>query len=388
MNDLLLYAFKNLKRQKTRALLATFGILLSSLLLFFILTLSESFLSALSSELEAFGEDIIIVLPYSGVEQAVGGLVAGRLPAKGRLDDRDVEEVEGVEGVVSVGRIYSLRLSVSFRDAVFISPVYGMDEVVFYQYPHIEFAKGRPIRVRGEVVLGGEVAERLEADINHKLLIGGRPFRVVGVLKKIGSSISETDDNSIIISVDDAKELGAEDIAFLSIKAERPEETARAIEERLANLHRVRIDDKDFSVITSKEIIQRINSVFNVARVGITFISLIALLVGSASIANTMMAVVEERKRELGIMRAVGASKAFVMKVVLLEGGLIGLLGGLLGMALAFIFLFIVSNFMEVVFNPLNIFLTLGSAFSIALLASYLPAKRAAELDVVECIRR
>ncbi len=159
------------------------------------------------------------------------------------------------------------------------------------------------------------------------------------------------------------------------------------------------IKDLGFGAITPKEILARINNIFGVIQTALSAFGIIALVVASIGIINTLLMAVHERTKEIGIMKAVGATKNTIRWLFTLEGGALGFAGGVIGCAIAFLlgqalnfigartFLsgfpgFKLSTF-QVWLVPAVIALTTG----VSLLAGLYPANQAARLDPVESLR-
>ncbi len=154
-----------------------------------------------------------------------------------------------------------------------------------------------------------------------------------------------------------------------------------------------------FGTVTSAEILARINTVFRVVQIGLAAFGGIALVVAAIGIINTLMMAIYERTREIGVMKAVGATRGIVRLLFTTEGGALGLIGGIIGVAIAFILgqmlNFIgartfLSEYPGFNMSSFSIGLVLGVialTTIISLLAGLYPAARAARLDPVEALR-
>src|SRR5262249_25660335 len=150
------------------------------------------------------------------------------------------------------------------------------------------------------------------------------------------------------------------------------------------------------------EFIERIRLMYALIFGGMTFVAAVALVVAALGIANTMLMSVLERTREIGIMKAVGAGNAQLISIFVVEGGLIGLVGGSLGMLLAWGASFpgdgwirsSVSSDVQVflkesifVFPPWLAAAVLLFAVLVTTAAAVYPARRAAQIDPVAALR-
>ena len=115
---------------------------------------------------------------------------------------------------------------------------------------------------------------------------------------------------------------------------------------------------------------------------------------GSVGIANTMFMSVLERTREIGILKAVGASEPTIRNIFLIESGLIGAIGGVIGVVLSVIIAALLSLIAEYAGVPLPLSITvdlvlfaIGFSFFVGMVSGYFPAKRAAKFQAVEALR-
>jgi putative ABC transport system permease protein len=159
------------------------------------------------------------------------------------------------------------------------------------------------------------------------------------------------------------------------------------------------IEELGYNTITASEILQEINNVFGIIQIGLSAFGIIALVVASIGIINTLIMAIYERTREIGVMKAVGATRGTIRLLFTIEGGALGFIGGVLGVILAFIlgqalniigsntFLSDFPNFDLTVFPIWLLFGVVALTTVISLIAGLYPANRAAGLDPVEALR-
>ncbi|MFA5077406.1 MAG: FtsX-like permease family protein, partial [Candidatus Micrarchaeia archaeon] len=165
-------------------------------------------------------------------------------------------------------------------------------------------------------------------------------------------------------------------------------EAEEEITYELMRLHHVTEDNKDFTVMSSAYIAEQVGNITGALGLFLGGIAAISLFVGSIGIANTMFMSIMERTKEIGTMKAVGARNADIMKIFLIEAGIIGIVGGVIGLALSIAVSWGINQFgvpssitNEVMAGAL-IF-----SFAVGLVSGYLPARNAAELNAVEALR-
>jgi putative ABC transport system permease protein len=142
-----------------------------------------------------------------------------------------------------------------------------------------------------------------------------------------------------------------------------------------------------------------INSIFSVIQIGLSTFGIIALIVASIGIINTLMMSIYERTREIGVMKAVGATRGTIRLLFTMEGAALGFIGGVVGVALGYVagqllniigsytFLSDYPAFEMSVFSIDMVLMVIAITTVISLLAGLYPANRAAKLDAVEALR-
>ena len=179
---------------------------------------------------------------------------------------------------------------------------------------------------------------------------------------------------------------GIEEIAIRVADASQLSTTARAIRGIVGPQHR---DVEDFEVMVPEELLaqaQRTQRIFNIVMGSIAGLS---LLVGGIGIMNIMLANVSERTREIGIRRAIGATKRDVLSQFLIETVLICLAGGAIGTVLGFAMAEGITLYAgwATGFSFGSVVLAFGTAASVGLVFGLFPARRAAELHPVQALR-
>ena len=169
------------------------------------------------------------------------------------------------------------------------------------------------------------------------------------------------------------------------------EEAARKVKEQL--------EDMGYSSMTLTDTVSMIKSFFDAITTVLTIFGAISLLAAAIGIINTLYMSVQERTREIGLMKAMGLSRAKIFGMFSLEAIALGFWGGIIGLAVAFIaraivnplasrtFLASLPGFTLIEFNPLYLLIIVLIVMAIAFLAGTLPARRAANKDPIESLR-
>ena len=159
------------------------------------------------------------------------------------------------------------------------------------------------------------------------------------------------------------------------------------------------INAMGFATVTPSDILKEINTVFNVVNIGLSAFGVIALIVASIGIINTLMMSIYERTREIGVMKAVGATKGSIRTLFMMEGTTLGLIGGVFGAAAGYgagyilnfvghqTFLSDYPTYQLAVFSTSLFFGVVAITTVISLVAGVYPANRAAKLNAVDALR-
>ncbi len=171
----------------------------------------------------------------------------------------------------------------------------------------------------------------------------------------------------------------------------------------LTKLHKVKPDEKDFTLITPEFTQQITSQITGLMQVLIGGIAGISLIVGAIGISNMMFTSVLERTREIGILKALGATNRHILTLFLMEAGIIGIVGGIIGILFGYVLgegVLVIRQVLlaraglssgmampYVLLTPQLVFGTLIFSLAVGVLAGYFPARRASKLQPVEALR-
>ncbi|HET7224556.1 MAG TPA: ABC transporter permease [Candidatus Eisenbacteria bacterium] len=243
------------------------------------------------------------------------------------------------------------------------------------------------------VVLGPRAARELfggQSPLGHAVRIARARYRVIGIMESKGQMLGfDLDDVAYIpvasaITLFNRPELAEIDMLAASIEGSRRlAERARAL---MIDRHR----DEDVTIVTQADAMKMVGSILSVVTGTVTGIAAVSLLVGAIGIFTVLWIVVQERVAEIGLVKALGATRDQVLRWYLCEaaltaiaGGLAGLLAGAGGAAL----LARAVPAIEAYTPPGVALLALGMALTAGLVAGIVPALRAAGLDPIESLR-
>jgi ABC-type antimicrobial peptide transport system permease subunit len=403
IGDTLSYAIRHIMTRPRRSALSVLGIVIGVVAIVVVLSVSVGFREDLKEQLAAFGPDMMIVVPVSSPVEAIGGSFA-RPPSTGKILQEDADDIESIDGVRRISRVLYGKVRTTFKGKNSSLMVYGVDREFFEQYEdYIEIESGRIFKEseRGVAVFGADAATEVygkdKVEIGSVIQILGDNYRVVGILKRIGASFSATDDAAVFVSFDDGEDVHAdsiieEEVGYVSVQIEEghdPDEIKASIESRLSANRRGEGGEKDFSVVTSDQVVGVVSNILFASEIVLGAVTLIAGLVAGIGIANTMLVNVLERIREIGILRSLGASKGTVISIFVAESVILSISGGIIGLLVSYAGLELIERFfgVPVIITTAIVVYVFVFSFLTGLAAGAYPAYRASKLQPLKALR-
>ncbi len=402
MVNYFLYSLKNLRRRGIRSYLTLLGILIGIMAVIALITLGNGLKEAVNAQFGVSSTQVITIQAGGINFGAPGSTVASPLT---KQDSEAIEKLSLIELTTTRNLEF---LIVDYNDkikAIYFVSIQEGTERESYDLIDLESESGRLLS-KGDtkkVVIGNNLIDGetngfgKDIEVGNSIIVEDQKYNVVGTLKKKGSF---TIDNAIIISERDLNEISqfGDNIDIIAAKVKNKDDMAKAkedIEKLLRQRRDVEKGKEDFEVSTPESLLDQVNGVINAIQIFIVLIASISIVVGAIGIINTMATSVIERKKEIGIMKAIGARNKHIFLLFLVESGFLGFIGGLLGILLGISIGYFgvlgINSFVGATTKPsinfLLIFLTMISSFLIGATAGIIPAMSAAKQNPVDVLR-
>ncbi|MDI3496405.1 MAG: putative transport system permease protein [Patescibacteria group bacterium] len=411
MFDDLFQILKIVKRallvNKTRSFLTMLGIIIGVGAVVLIMSLGAGAQSLILSQVDSFGSNLIGILPGQANENGPPASVFGVKITTLKESDADYikENVPYVESVVSY---YDANITAYYRDHSYDGQLEGIAGDYLEVEKGTEIAQGRFFLAdeldsnAGLAVLGSNVASELflgENPVGKRIKVKNRQLLVIGVLASSGQAGISSSDDAIFAPLKFVqKEIaGVDYLSAIRVAVTSEENIAEAMEViKLVLRERHNIDDPiddDFSVYSFAEALEMITSITNALRYFLAAMAALSLLVGGIGIMNIMLVSVTERTKEIGLRKALGATKRQIRFQFLFEAIALTLIGGLIGLAIGItlaylttvVVVFLGYDWAFIVSLP-SIILAISVAAIIGVIFGYYPAKKASDLNPIDAL--
>ncbi|HLD26694.1 MAG TPA: ABC transporter permease [Patescibacteria group bacterium] len=390
-------ALEDFRRNKMRTFLTSLGILIGVASVILLISFGLGLKKYIQNQFESLGTNLVIIFPgqilQGGGFRSGGGSLGGA-----RFDEKDVLNLKKIKPNLFVVPMFIKTITVSGEGNSAISDLYATTADMF-PVRNLEidkgnfFDKGDVEKRSKKVVIGSKIAEKVfgsaDSALSRIIKIENQGFRVSGVLKSKGrGGFGGPDfDSFIYLPYKSAYSFNPDKkFVVIYLQAKSPE-SIPSIKKEIKNILLKRYKEDDFSVIEQTEILKAVSSIFGVLNIVLVAIAGISLVVGGIGIMNIMYVSVIEKIREIGIRRAIGATRSDILFQFLAESVILSLIGGLAGLIFSFIIVIFIQRFFPAYINIQTIAIALGVSSFIGIIFGVFPARRASKLSPIDAIR-
>ncbi len=394
-------AFESIWAHGFRSLLTSLGIIIGVTSVIAVVSIVQGLSYTINEQFAGLGGNSLTIRSYTPFKKQLQG-------RRAKLRDSDLQLISRrVDGISHITPILftqtgargnaSYRSQVSFPRVVGIGPSYP-DVNSLYPQEGRFFTANDDARRRLVCAIGVDVVEDLKMPkhpIGTYFRVGNEWCKVVGVIEKRGELLGFSQDNIILLPYGTAKRImGASkdldiQIQLLVDDLNRQDEVRDRIRRLLRQEHGLKAGEPDdFKVQTPEQLMKSFNTVIDMVTAVMAGIVGISLLVGGIGIMNIMLATVLERTKEIGLLRAIGATKADIQQQFLIESATVAGISAIIGIFFGLFLAFVIQQYADwpVAWSMTAILLSVSICLITGIIFGWYPARKAAELDPIKAL--
>ncbi len=402
--SILKMATVSLKINKMRSILTSLGIIIGVSAVIIMLAVGSGASKKIAKDMESMGSNLLMIRSASAKSGGVR-MGSGTRPT---LTMKDAEAIEAkCRGILALAPYSSEAKQLTYGNQNWSTSV-GGTTMPYFMIRNYEIESGRGFLPEDNknstkvAIIGQTVSTELFGDVDpigKTVRIGNVPFKVVGLLKKKGSSgMGQDQDDMVFIPITTAqrKVFGTDfpgTVNMIAVKAQNDEVINIAqedITELLHHRHNIgKNQENDFEIRNLAEMQETIKSATKTMSLLLGAIASVSLIVGGIGIMNIMLVSVTERTKEIGIRMAIGAKASDIRIQFLIESFLLSMIGGLIGVFIGVSGALLMQKFggMNVAITLESILLSMGFSAAIGIGFGYYPAYKASLLNPIDALR-
>ncbi|MGH9942188.1 MAG: ABC transporter permease [Pyrinomonadaceae bacterium] len=400
-------ALDTVRANKLRSSLTILGVAIGVITLTFMVSIIQGLNRAFADQIESLGSNTIFISKFDpGFGRMPGAEERQRQDLT--LEDADALRREATASIVGVSPVYrKISETVRYADKQTDTPiVFGVTP--YYEFTHSQYAgRGRfitDIDLQGKTnvaVLGQDVARALfpvEDPLGKEIKIGGTPYTIVGLMEPLGNFFGQSRDNSIFVPLSTFaqyyRDIPIPEVFFFVIARPRSRAYVRPAVDEITDILRRRrrvpsSAPNSFGISSQDSLLDFYNQLTGATALVLTAVSFVALMIGGIGVMNIMLVSVTERTKEIGVRKAVGATRGNILSQFLIEAVVLTGIGGVIGLAVGEAASLLMNKYSPLpAFVPLwAIGVGIGISASVGIIFGLWPAWKAARLDPIEALR-
>lgn len=308
--------FKNITRRRGRFVFTLLGITIGIASFVTFMSMGGSLKKEIYRETAALGANLIVIPKGSCGYEQLSVLTGDQMPTN--ISAAEIAKIRAIPGLTVVP--FLAQQSAINNKPVTVS---GIEPAATLAFKRWQISSGSYFRTPDEsgIVLGAVAARQFDLKPGGSITIRGEQLPVLGILAETGGR----DDATLFLALPVAQRLfkSAENVSYAAIRVDNLAETESYIE-------KIRVAT-GLGVVSDKQMLQSVLGIVGTVNITLQLIAAVAVIAAAFGIVNTMMAATYERKREIGILQALGARRRTIFTLFMLESGFYGLIGGITG---------------------------------------------------------
>jgi putative ABC transport system permease protein len=399
-------AVSTVRANKLRSALTILGVAIGVVTLTFMVSIIQGLNRAFADQIESLGSNTVFI---SKIDPSFGRPPSAEERQRKDITIEDADAIRaGASSIVGVSPVRRrIATNVRYLDRETDTPIlFGVTP--YYEFTHSQYAgRGRfvtdaDMRERTNVcILAQDVVRALfpnQEPLDKEIKIAGITFRVVGVMEPLGNFFGQSRDNSIFIPLSCYDKYWRdleipEGFFFIVVRPRSRADVQTAIDDVTEILRRRRQvpygAKNNFGISSQDSLLDFYNQLTGATWLVLTAISFVALMIGGIGVMNIMLVSVTERTKEIGVRKAVGATRSSILWQFLVEAVVLTGIGGVAGLAVGEAASLLMNRYSPLpAFVPLwAIFVGIGISASVGIVFGLWPAWKAARLDPIEALR-
>jgi putative ABC transport system permease protein len=397
--ELIKVAFQSIRANKLRAILTMLGVIIGVGAVIAVVALGTGAQRAVEAQIQALGAQLLTISPG----QSFMGGRASESRVSLTVDDFEVIQEQG-RGLSAVVPELERSFQVKYGSMNFNMRIMGTTED-YIQARNYQLVIGRNF-TRGDdggrqrfAIVGAAVPKMLDVNpvalINRTIQIRGQPFEVIGVLSEKGAQGFQNPDEQILVPLSTARYrlMGTDRLRNIAVQVADGVPLERGmveVERILRSQHKIRPGAaNDFQIQNPQEILATRQQTTQTFGVLLASIAAVSLIVGGIGIMNIMLVSVTERTREIGVRKALGATRFNILFQFLTEAVTLCMVGGILGILAGWGGALAMSKWLgwNTFVSPVAVAVAFGFSVAVGLFFGLWPARRAAGLNTIDALR-